>query len=78
MGIAILSSFAAREVFVGTMQTLSPFTEDGGSIKALKQRLTTEILPGTDRPLFNVASSCFIDSVLHVRYAMYLHNCDRS
>jgi ferrous iron transport protein B len=56
MGIAILSSFAAREVFVGTMQTLYP-TEDGGSIKALKQRLTTEILPGTDRPLFNVASA---------------------
>lgn len=56
MGIAILSSFAAREVFVGTMQTLYP-TEDGGSIRALKERLTTEILPGTDKPLFNVASA---------------------
>jgi len=56
MGIAILSSFAAREVFVGTMQTLYP-TEDRGSIRALKERLTTEILPGTDKPLFNVASA---------------------
>lgn len=56
MGIAILSSFAAREVFVGTMQTLYP-TEEGGSIKALKDRLSTEILPGTDRPLLNTASA---------------------
>lgn len=56
MGIAILSSFAAREVFVGTMQSLYP-TEDGGSIKALKERLTTEVLPGTNKPLLNTASA---------------------
>jgi ferrous iron transport protein B len=58
MGIAIISSFAAREVFVGTMHTLYPSPEgEEGGIRALKERLSTEILPGTDRPLLNTASA---------------------
>jgi len=58
MGIAIVSSFAAREVFVGTMHTLYPTPEGGdGSIRALKKRLASEVLPGTNRPLLNTASA---------------------
>tara|TARA_B110000444_G_C18850328_1_gene605049 strand:+ start:4921 stop:7017 length:2097 start_codon:yes stop_codon:yes gene_type:complete len=58
MGIAVLSSFAAREVFVGTMHTLYPTPEgEEGGIRALSKRLKTEILPGTDRPLLNTASA---------------------
>jgi len=58
MGIAIVSSFAAREVFVGTMHTLYPTPEGGdGSIRALKDRLANEVLPGTNRPLLNTASA---------------------
>jgi len=58
MGIAILSSFAAREVFVGTMHTLYPTAEGGdSSILALKERLANEVIPGTDRPLLNTASA---------------------
>ncbi|PCJ82037.1 MAG: ferrous iron transport protein B [Bacteroidetes bacterium] len=60
MGIAIISSFAAREVFVGTMHTLYPTPEgsDGdGSIRALKERLANEVVPGTNRPLLNTASA---------------------
>jgi ferrous iron transport protein B len=58
MGIAILSSFAAREVFVGTMHTLYPTAEGGdNSILALKERLANEVIPGTDRPLLNTASA---------------------
>jgi ferrous iron transport protein B len=58
MGIAVLSSFAAREVFVGTMHTLYPTPEgEEGGIRALTKRLKTEILPGTDRPLLNTASA---------------------
>ena len=58
MGIAIVSSFAAREVFVGTMHTLYPTPEGGdGSIRALKDRLANEVIPGTNRPLLNTASA---------------------
>ena len=58
MGIAILSSFAAREVFVGTMSTLFPdSSNDSGSILGLQRRLTQEIHPATGRPLINRASA---------------------
>ncbi len=58
MGIAVLSSFAAREVFVGTMQTLYP-APDGSVVKVgdLKERLATEIHPATGRPLLTTASA---------------------
>ena len=61
MGIAIISSFAAREVFVGTMQTLFPTSDeddsDEGGILALKDRLSSEIHPSTGKPLLNTASA---------------------
>ena len=58
MGIAILSSFAAREVFVGTMSTLYPGpVGEEGSIRALQKRLATEIHPTTGQPLLNPASA---------------------
>ena len=61
MGIAIISSFAAREVFVGTMQTLFPLSEEAESeeagILALKDRLSSEIHPSTGKPLLNTASA---------------------
>ena len=58
MGIAVLSSFAAREVFVGTMQTLYP-APDGTVVKVgdLKERLASEIHPATGRPLLTTASA---------------------
>ena len=58
MGIAVLSSFAAREVFVGTLQTLYP-TEDGGTarVSELKTRLEREVHPRTGRPLLTTASA---------------------
>jgi ferrous iron transport protein B len=69
MGIAILSSFAAREVFVGTMHTLYPTAEGGdGSILALKKRLANEVIPGTNRPLLNTASAASL--IVFYMYAM--------
>ena len=58
LGIAVLSSFAAREVFVGTVQTLYP-TTDGSTPKVseLKARLAKEIHPRTGRPLLTTASA---------------------
>lgn len=69
MGIAIVSSFAAREVFVGTMSTLFPGrSREGGSILDLQQRLTQEIHPTTGRPLLNTASAASL--IVFYMYAM--------
>ena len=58
LGIAVLSSFAAREVFVGTVQTLYP-SPDGSTPKVsdLKARLAQETHPRTGRPLLTTASA---------------------
>ena len=54
----MLSSFAAREVFVGTVQTLYP-SPDGSTPKVseLKSRLARETHPRTGRPLLTTASA---------------------
>lgn len=58
LGIAVLTSFAAREVFVGTVQTLYP-SSDGSTPKVseLKARLAKERHPRTGRPLLTTASA---------------------
>ena len=55
IGIALITSFAAREVFVGTMATLySVGDEDEGSL-LLKEKMKAAVKPdGT--PVFNLAS----------------------
>ncbi len=55
IGIALITSFAAREVFVGTMATLySVGDEDEGSL-LLKEKMKSAVRPdGT--PVFNLAS----------------------
>jgi len=55
IGIALITSFAAREVFVGTMATLySVGNEDEGSL-LLKEKMKAAVKPdGT--PVFNLAS----------------------
>jgi ferrous iron transport protein B len=72
MGIAILSSFAAREVFVGTMSTLFPggteADSDEGRIRQLQQRLTQEVHPATGKPLLNTASAASL--LIFYMYAM--------
>ena len=72
MGIAIISSFAAREVFVGTMSTLFPGggieNSEEGRIRQLQRRLTTEIHPATGKPLLNLASATSL--ILFYMYAM--------
>lgn len=58
MGIAILTSFAAREVFVGTLSTLYPApSSDEGNIAALQRTMAAEINPRTGKPLLNSASA---------------------
>jgi len=43
IGIAILSSFAAREVFVGTMSTIYQSNNDDGEMQSIKEKLNKEI-----------------------------------
>ena len=51
IGIALISSFAAREVFVGTLSTIySVGSDDEGTIK---QRMAAEINPVTQKKRFN-------------------------
>lgn len=57
IGIAIIASFAAREVFVGTMSIIYSVDGENNSIAALQEKLRAEIHPATGKPLFGMATS---------------------
>ncbi len=67
MGIGLISSFTAREVFVGTMATVYSLgdTEDELTIR---QRMAKEINPNTRKPAYNLASG--ISLLLFYAFAM--------
>jgi len=53
IGIALLTSFAAREVFVGTMATIySMEVEDEDNPKSLQEKLLAEKDPKTGKPVY--------------------------
>ncbi len=54
VGIGVLCSFAAREVFVGTLATIYSVGTD--EEETIKNRMAAEINPKTGMPLFNLAS----------------------
>ena len=56
MGIAIVVSFAAREVFVGTMSTIYSLGGDGDEY-SLHERMARETDPKTGKPVYNPATS---------------------
>lgn len=66
IGIAILSSFAAREVFVGTLATIYSVGSDDD--ETIKNRMAREINPISGKPLFNFASG--ISLLLFYAFAM--------
>jgi ferrous iron transport protein B len=55
MGIAIISSFAAREIFVGTMATLYSIGGDKGNSITIQDRLKKEKDPKTGLPVYTPA-----------------------
>ncbi len=55
IGIGLLTSFAAREVFVGTMSTLYSLGDDGGT-ESLREKMRQARLPD-GRPVFTRATS---------------------
>lgn len=54
IGIALITSFAAREVFVGTMATLYSVGDDEGDL-LLKEKMKAAVRPD-GKPVFNLAS----------------------
>ena len=56
IGIALITSFAAREVFIGTMATIYSIgsAEEEGTIR---DRMAKEINPTTGKPTYNFATS---------------------
>ena len=53
IGIALISSFAAREVFVGTLATIYSVGDDDEDNSTIKERMGAEINPETGMKLFN-------------------------
>jgi len=66
IGIAVLTSFAAREVFVGTLATIYSVGSDEED--TIKHRMAAEINHQTKEPLFNLASG--ISLLLFYAFAM--------
>jgi ferrous iron transport protein B len=55
IGIALIASFAAREVFVGTMSTIYSLGRDDDAVDTVRERMRTEINPDTGGPRFTPA-----------------------
>jgi len=72
IGIALITSFAAREVFVSTIATIYSLgsADDNATIK---DRLKDEINPVTGGPRFNTGRWFFRCCLLHVCHAVHEH-----
>ncbi|WP_190810646.1 ferrous iron transport protein B [Flagellimonas sp. S3867] len=66
IGIAVLTSFAAREVFVGTLATIYSVGSD--EEETIKNRMAAELDSSGQQPLFNLASG--ISLMLFYAFAM--------
>jgi len=56
IGIALISSFAAREVFVGALATIYNVESDNDNTTTIKERMNSEINPKTGEKRFNFAT----------------------
>lgn len=68
IGIGIVASFAAREVFVGTMATIYSVGSHEEEVNTIKQRMRAEVHPDTGQPIYNFASG--ISLLLFYAFAM--------
>ncbi|MDP6922859.1 MAG: ferrous iron transport protein B, partial [Lutibacter sp.] len=68
IGIAILSSFAAREVFVGVLSTIYSVESGGEDVGTIKQRMAAEINPETGEKRFNFPAG--VSLLLFYAFAM--------
>ncbi|UTD16862.1 ferrous iron transport protein B [Tenacibaculum mesophilum] len=68
IGIGLISSFAAREVFIGTLATIYSVEDDGEDTTTIKQKMRSEINPETGEKRFNLATG--ISLLLFYAFAM--------
>ncbi len=68
IGIALISSFAAREVFVGALATIYNVESDSTTTTTIKQRMDSEINPITGEKRFNFATG--VSLLLFYAFAM--------
>ncbi len=57
IGISLLTSFAAREVFVSTMSTIYNIGSAGEDKMLIRDRMSQELRPGTNEKVYNMATS---------------------
>jgi ferrous iron transport protein B len=67
IGIAVISSFAAREVFVGTLATIYSVGDSDNEV-TIKNKMQAEVNPKTKKHVFNFASG--ISLLLFYAFAM--------
>jgi ferrous iron transport protein B len=53
IGIALITSFAAREVFVGTLATIYSVGSDDENTTTIKEKMRSEVHPATGKKIFN-------------------------
>jgi len=68
IGIALISSFAAREVFVGALATIYNVESDDENVGTIKERMAAEINPETGEKRFNFPTG--ISLLLFYAFAM--------
>jgi len=68
MGIALITSFAAREVFVGTMATIYSLENADDNLTDLQKVMQKEINPITKKPQYNIANGLAL--MLYYAFAM--------
>ncbi len=68
IGIGIVASFAAREVFVGTLATIYSVGSHQDEESTIKQRMKDEIHPVTGKPIYTFATG--ISLLLFYAFAM--------
>ncbi|WP_394420445.1 ferrous iron transport protein B [Tenacibaculum mesophilum] len=68
IGIGLISSFAAREVFIGTLATIYSVEDDGEDTTTIKQKMGSEINQDTGGKRFNLATG--VSLLLFYAFAM--------
>ncbi|WP_208638696.1 ferrous iron transport protein B [Tenacibaculum singaporense] len=68
IGIGLISSFAAREVFIGTLATIYSVEDDGEDTTTIKQKMGSEINQDTGEKRFNLATG--VSLLLFYAFAM--------
>ncbi len=57
IGIGLITSFAAREVMVGTLNTIYSIEEEDGESSTLKEKLINDVNPETGQPVYSIATA---------------------